>query len=209
MSATPLSTDGALPGTSLKDEWNFTAGFDLAVSPRLRDPRRSRPLDPRSGTAEGSRQSSSSSRPAPAAHGRGRRWGWGWWWWRIRYATPAAGQDTGREFRLEPGNLNLSIGNIGVRLNPFGHCWCRRIALSADGCGSARSRDAGHQCRLCVLMERINYSIRISTVLGQHFSAVPPERPLRDRSDVPLEGARSRSRDSRRSMIQAEPLRRR
>jgi hypothetical protein len=27
---------------------------------------------------------------------------------------------TRHEFRLEPGNLNLAVGNTGVRFNPFG-----------------------------------------------------------------------------------------
>ena len=33
----------------------------------------------------------------------------------------------GREFRLEPGNLNLAVGNIGVRFNPF-----RKMLVSAN-----------------------------------------------------------------------------
>ena len=44
---------GALPDVSLNNEWNYTAGFDLAVSPRLTliaDVHR--PLDSRSGTAQ-------------------------------------------------------------------------------------------------------------------------------------------------------------
>ena len=35
MSGYTASTKGALPGASLNDEWNYTAGLDLAVSPRF------------------------------------------------------------------------------------------------------------------------------------------------------------------------------
>ena len=34
---------------------------------------------------------------------------------------------TRREFRLEPGNLNLAVGNTGVRFNPF-----RKMLVSAN-----------------------------------------------------------------------------
>jgi hypothetical protein len=41
--------------------------------------------------------------------------------------TPTPTQVTLREFRFEPGNLNLAVGNAGVRFNPM-----RTLLVSAS-----------------------------------------------------------------------------
>lgn len=122
------STHGALPDVSLNNEWNYTAGFDLAVSPRLTlivdvigrsilDQGRLREADRvfdfvqagpggtggTGGGGGGGGGGSGPTTPRPVEH------------------------TTRREFRLEPGNLNLAVGNTGVRFNPF-----RKMLVSAN-----------------------------------------------------------------------------
>ena len=41
--------------------------------------------------------------------------------------TGRSSTSTRRQFRLEPGNLNLAVGNTGVRFNPF-----RKMLVSAN-----------------------------------------------------------------------------
>ena len=50
-----------------------------------------------------------------------------WRWWRRIRRRPTTTQVTRREFRFEPGNLNLAIGNAGVRFNPL-----RTLLVSAN-----------------------------------------------------------------------------
>jgi hypothetical protein len=122
------STRGALPDVSLNNEWNYTAGFDLAVSPRLtliadvvgrsiRDQGRLREADRTfdfvqagpggtggtGGGGGGGGGGSGPTTPRPVEH------------------------TTRREFHLEPGHLNLAVGNTGVRFNPF-----RKMLVSAN-----------------------------------------------------------------------------
>jgi hypothetical protein len=121
------STRGALPGVSLNNEWNYTAGFDLAVSPRLtliadvvgrsiRDQGRLREADRifdfvpagpgGTGGTGGGGGGGGGGTPTPTRQ--------------VEHATRP-------EFRLEPGHLNLAIGNTGVRFNPF-----RKMLVSAN-----------------------------------------------------------------------------
>jgi len=110
------STRGALPGASLKNEWNYAAGFDLAVSSRMTliadvlgrsilDQGRLIEADKifdfvqtgaggTGGGGGGGGGGSGGTTPRPAEHA------------------------TRRQFHLEPGNLNLAIGNAGIRFNP-------------------------------------------------------------------------------------------
>jgi hypothetical protein len=120
------STRGALPDVSLHNEWNYTAGFDLAVSPRLTliadvlgrsilDQGRLRETDTifdyvQTGTGTtggggggGGGGGSGGTTARPPEHA-------------IR-----------REFHIQPGNLNLAIGNTGVRFNPM-----RKMLVSAN-----------------------------------------------------------------------------
>ena len=46
---------------------------------------------------------------------------------RARRPRGRSSRRHGREFRLEPGHLNLAIGNTGVRFNPF-----RKMLVSAN-----------------------------------------------------------------------------
>ena len=121
---------GGLPGASLHSEWNYAAGVDVAVSPRLtliadvlgR-------IDSRPGAAQGSRYDFRFRGGGPRRHRRyGRRGRWWWRWWRV-WPTPNRPVEhvTKRQFRLEPGNLNLAVGNAGVRFNPF-----RKMLVSAN-----------------------------------------------------------------------------
>jgi hypothetical protein len=114
------SSPGALPGVSLKNEWNYTAGFDLAVSPRLtlvadvlgrsiRDQGRLIEADRVFDYVEA----------GPAGTG-GTGGGGGGGGGSSSTTTRVVLHTTRREFRLEPGNLNLAVGNTGVRFNPFG-----------------------------------------------------------------------------------------
>jgi hypothetical protein len=120
------SSRGALRDASVHDEWNYAAGFDLAVSPRLtligdvlgrsiRGAGRLREADKvfefiEAGTGSGG-----------GGGGGGTGGGGG------GAVTPTVKQVTLSDFRFEPGNLNLAIGNAGVRFNPL-----RTLLVSAS-----------------------------------------------------------------------------
>ena len=122
------SSRGALANASLHNEWNYTAGFDLAVSPRLtliadvvgrtiRDQGRLREAD----TIFDFVQAGPGGTGGTGGGGGGGGSGSGGTTNRpIEHATR-------RQFRLEPGNLNLVVGNTGVRFNPF-----RKMLVSAN-----------------------------------------------------------------------------
>ena len=112
------STKGALRSGSLHDEWNYAAGFDLAASPRLTL------IADVLGRSIRDLGRHARSRQGVRVH---RDWHRGWWWrrrwgrrrWRGgRTTTTTTTQVTRRELRLEPGNLNVIVGNAGVRFNP-------------------------------------------------------------------------------------------
>jgi len=123
------STHGALPGVSLNNEWNYTAGFDLAVSPRLTliADVVGRSIRGQGRLIEADRvfdfvQAGPGGTGGTGGGGGGGGGGSG--------GTPAprpAEHTTRTEFRLEPGNLNLAVGNTGVRFNPF-----RKMLVSAN-----------------------------------------------------------------------------
>jgi hypothetical protein len=122
---------GGLPNVSLHNEWNYTAGFDVAVSPRLtliadvvgrtiRDQGRLREADTvfdfvqagpggTGGTGGGGGGGGSGSGGSGGTANRP-----------IEHATRT-------QFRLEPGDLRLAVGNTGVRFNPF-----RKLLVSAN-----------------------------------------------------------------------------
>ena len=126
------STGGGLPGASLKDEWSYAGGVDVAVLPASRcwpicsDEPFSMPDDSRKPTVSSSswqpaREASAeavvvaAAEPEAAAagravHRRGRR-------------TRA----TRRELQFQPGNLHLLVGNFGARFNPV-----RSLLVSAN-----------------------------------------------------------------------------
>lgn len=124
------STKGALLDASLNDEWNYAVGFDLAVSPRLtlianvlgrsiRDAGRLREADKvfefvQTGAGGGSGGTGGGGGGGGGGAGGGSG------------TTPTI-QVTRREFRLESGNLNLALGNAGVRFNPL-----RTLLVSAS-----------------------------------------------------------------------------
>jgi hypothetical protein len=122
------TTRGALPEISLNNEWNYTAGFDLAVSPRLtlvadvlgrsiRDQGRLREAD----RVFDFVQAGPGGTGGTGGGGGGGGGGSG-------PTTPRVVEHaTRREFRLEPGHLNLAVGNTGVRFNPF-----RKMLVSAN-----------------------------------------------------------------------------
>jgi Putative MetA-pathway of phenol degradation len=122
------STGGALPDVSLNNEWNFTGGFDLAVSPRLtliadvigrsiRDQGRLIEADRVFDFVEAGPGGTGGTGGGGGGGGGG-----------TPTPTPRPVEHTTRrEFRLEPGNLNLAVGNTGIRFNPF-----RKMLVSAN-----------------------------------------------------------------------------
>jgi hypothetical protein len=124
------SSKGALNGASLKDEWNYAAGIDLAVSQRLtlvadvlgrsiRSAGRLREADKvfefvRTGTGAGGGSGGGGGGGGTGGGGGGA-------------TMPETSHVTRREFRFEPGDLNLTVGNAGVRLNPL-----RTLLISAS-----------------------------------------------------------------------------
>jgi hypothetical protein len=119
------STRGALPGVSLNNEWNYTAGFDLAVSPRL-----TLIADVLGRSIRGQGRLVEADRifdfvqAGPGGTGGTGGGGGGGGGGPI---TRPVEHTTRREFRLEAGNLNLAVGNTGVRFNPF-----RKMLVSAN-----------------------------------------------------------------------------
>jgi hypothetical protein len=116
------SSHGALPGVSLNNEWNYTTGFDLAVSPRLTliADVIGRSIRGQGRLVEADRifdfvQAGPGGTGGTGGGGAGGGGGSGG-------TTPprVVEHTTRRELRLEPGNLNLAVGNTGVRFNPFG-----------------------------------------------------------------------------------------
>jgi Putative MetA-pathway of phenol degradation len=117
---------GGLPDVSLHDEWNYAAGFDVAVSPRLtliadvlgrtiRGQGRLREADTIFDFVEAG--------PGGTGGTGGGGGGGGGGPMPNRPVEHAAE----RQFRLEPGNLNLVIGTTGARFNPF-----RKMLVSAN-----------------------------------------------------------------------------
>jgi len=118
---------GGLPDVSLHDEWNYAAGFDVAVSPRLtliadvlgrtiRGQGRLREADTIFDFVE-------AGPGGTGGTGGGGGGGGGGGPTPNRPVEHAAE----RQFRLEPGNLNLVIGTTGARFNPF-----RKMLVSAN-----------------------------------------------------------------------------
>ena len=123
------STHGALPDVSLNNEWNYTAGFDVAVSPRLTlivDVLGRSILD-QGRLREADRIFEFVQAGPGGTGGTGGGGGGGGGGGRARRPRGRSSTTTRREFRLEPGNLNLAIGNTGVRFNPF-----RKMLVSAN-----------------------------------------------------------------------------
>ena len=123
------SSRGALSGVSLHNEWNYTAGFDLAVSPRLtliadvvgrtiRDQGRLREADTIFDFVPAGPGGTGGTGGGGGGGGGGS--GGGTTTRPIEHATRT-------QFRLESGNLNLAVGNTGVRFNPF-----RKMLVSAN-----------------------------------------------------------------------------
>ena len=122
---------GEVLDLSLHDEWNYTAGFDLAVSPRLtliadvigrsiRGQGRLREADTVFDFVEAGPGGTGGTGGGGGGGGGG---------------TGSGGSTTNRpiehttrtQFRLEPGNLNIALGSTGVRFNPF-----RKMLVSAN-----------------------------------------------------------------------------
>ena len=115
---------------SLHDEWNYAAGFDVAVSPRLtliadvlgrtiRGQGRLREEDTIFDFVEAGPGGTGGTGGGGGGGGGGSGGG----------PTPNRPVEhaTERQFRLEPGNLNLVIGTTGARFNPF-----RKMLVSAN-----------------------------------------------------------------------------
>jgi hypothetical protein len=112
------STKGALPGATLRDEWNYAAGFDLAVSPRF-----TLIGDVLGRSIRGAgrlREAEKVFQFVQTGGGTGGGGGMGG-------NQPVVREVTRTEFKFEPGNLNLTVGNIGVRVNPL-----RTLLVSAN-----------------------------------------------------------------------------
>jgi outer membrane putative beta-barrel porin/alpha-amylase len=125
------TSHGALPDVSLNNEWNYTAGFDLAVSPRLTliTDVIGRSIRNQGRLIEADRvfdfvEAGPGNTPGTGGGGGGGGGGSG-----SSGTTPPriVEHATRREFRFEPGNLNLAVGNTGVRFNPF-----RKLLVSAN-----------------------------------------------------------------------------
>ena len=126
------SSRGALREAALHDEWNYAAGFDLAVSPRLtmiadvlgrsiRGAGRLREADKVFEFVQTGPGGGAGGGTGGGGGGGGTGGGGG------GVVAPTVNQVTRREFRFEPGNLNLAIGNAGVRFNPV-----RTLLVSAS-----------------------------------------------------------------------------
>jgi uncharacterized membrane protein YgcG len=120
---------GGLADASLHDEWNYAAGFDVAVSPRLTliadvigrtilDQGRLREADTVYDFVEAGPGGTGGTGGGGGGGGSG-----------------SGGSTTNRpiehttrtQFRLESGNLNLAVGSAGVRFNPT-----RKMLVSAN-----------------------------------------------------------------------------
>jgi uncharacterized membrane protein YgcG len=121
---------GGLSDASLKNEWSYTAGFDVAVSPRLTlvadvlgrsivDQGRLREADRVFDFVEAGPGGTGGTGGGGGGSGSGGSGG-GTTTRPVQHATRS-------EFRLEPGNLNLAVGSTGVRFNPF-----RKMLVSAN-----------------------------------------------------------------------------
>jgi hypothetical protein len=121
---------GPLSNVSLNNEWNYTAGFDLAVSPRLtliadvlarsiRDQGRLREADRVFDFVQAGPGGTGGTGGGGGGGGGGSGGG--------GTTTRPVEHATRTEFRLEPGNLNLAVGNTGIRFNPF-----RKMLVSAN-----------------------------------------------------------------------------
>jgi uncharacterized membrane protein YgcG len=123
---------GGLSDASLKNEWSYTAGFDVAVSPRLTlvadvlgrsivDQGRLREADRVFDFVEAGPGGTGGTGGGGGGGGSGSGGSGGGTTTRpVQHATRS-------EFRLEPGNLNLAVGSTGVRFNPF-----RKMLVSAN-----------------------------------------------------------------------------
>jgi uncharacterized membrane protein YgcG len=125
------STRGALSDVSLKNEWSYTAGFDLAVSPRLTliadvlgrsilDQGRLLEADRVFDFVQAGPGGTGGTGGGGGGGGAGSGGSGGTTPRPVEHATKS-------EFRLEPGNLNLAVGSTGVRFNPF-----RKMLVSAN-----------------------------------------------------------------------------
>ena len=125
------STRGALSNVSLKNEWSYTAGFDLAVSPRLTliadvlgrsilDQGRLLEADRIFDFVQAGPGGTGGTGGGGGGGGSGSGGSGGTPTRTVEHATRS-------EFRLEPGNLNLAVGSTGVRFNPF-----RKMLVSAN-----------------------------------------------------------------------------
>lgn len=120
-----MSTEGALPGASLNDEFNAAAGFDLVVSPRL-----TLIADVLSRSIRGAgrfREADKVFTFVQTGAGGGSGGGGGGGGGGTGTTPPVTTQVTRRELRFEPGNLQLTTGNVGMRLNPW-----RTLLISAS-----------------------------------------------------------------------------
>ena len=148
------STKGALPDASLKDEWNYAVGFDLAVSPRLTliaDVLGRSILD--AGRLTESRQ----SLRVRADRRRRRRWRWRWWrrgwrgWRRIR---PRRNDDSGDPTRVpaRAGQPESRGRQCRCEIQSAAHApGLGEPAVQSHECGASGPHHAGHQRRLRVL----------------------------------------------------------
>jgi Putative MetA-pathway of phenol degradation len=116
-----FSTPGALPGTSVRDEINVAAGFDLAVTPRatfavdflgrtLLDAGRLREAEREFRYIKGGTGGGGGGAGGGAGGGGG---GGGSRPVEEEFAV------TRRELHLEPGNLRLYFGSAGMRFTPW------------------------------------------------------------------------------------------
>lgn len=135
------STGGALPGVTLNDEWNYTAGFDLAVSPRLTliADLLGRSILDQGRLVESDRVFDFVQAGAGGTSGSGGGGGGGGGSGGPTAPRPTE-HTTRREFRLQPGNLNLAIGNFGVRFNPMRKMLVSGSLLFALGEAGLRDR---------------------------------------------------------------------
>ena len=124
-----FTSPGAFPGVSLHNEWNYTAGFDLAVSPRMTliADVIGRSIRDQGRLVEADRIFDFVQAGPGGTGGTGGGGGGGGGGGTTPPVTRPIEHATRREFRLEPGNLNLAVGNTGVRFNPF-----RKMLLSAN-----------------------------------------------------------------------------
>ena len=120
---------GALSDAALNDEWNYAVGLrPRRVAAAHADRGRPRSIDPRVGRLREADKVFEfvQAGPGGGAVAAGRR-RWRRRRGRRRDDSDADGQVTRREFRFEPGNLNLATGNVGVRFSPL-----RTLLVSAS-----------------------------------------------------------------------------